>query len=405
LKPKIKIVLITTGQPTTNPRLVKEADALSSEGYDVTVIYQNISEWATQTDINLLATRPWKVICVAGNPKVNFLRFILKKSVYKLTVLASKQFGFKLGLAESALTFGVNSLSKAAKKIKANLYIAHNLGALPVAVKAAKYFNAKCGFDAEDFHRHEISDETHSFNFKIRKFIEEKFITQVDYLTASSPMIAMQYQQIFNKKTTVVLNAFQRVQYPSISNLQNPLRFVWFSQTIGNGRGIDIIIDVLNVFDKPFELHLLGNASRDFLELCKKKTKFTHGKLIFHQPIPPDDIFNFCREFDIGLCLEQNHPFNRSICLTNKIFTYFQSGLAIIASDTPAQSSFLNDYGKIGSIFNDENSLLKIIKNYDDDRKLLNMHKLNSFLLGQNYINWEIEKQKFLLVVEQTLKT
>ena len=29
----IRICLVTTGQPSTNPRLVKEADALAAEGY------------------------------------------------------------------------------------------------------------------------------------------------------------------------------------------------------------------------------------------------------------------------------------------------------------------------------------------------------------------------------------
>ena len=45
---------------------------------------------------------------------------------------------------------------KKAIKTGANLFIAHNLGALAVAFEAAKKNSAKCGFDAEDFHRAEL---------------------------------------------------------------------------------------------------------------------------------------------------------------------------------------------------------------------------------------------------------
>ena len=35
---KSRICLVTPGQPSTNPRLVKEADALCEAGYDVQVV-------------------------------------------------------------------------------------------------------------------------------------------------------------------------------------------------------------------------------------------------------------------------------------------------------------------------------------------------------------------------------
>ena len=33
------IVLVTTGQPSTKPRIVKEADALQKAGFNVNVLY------------------------------------------------------------------------------------------------------------------------------------------------------------------------------------------------------------------------------------------------------------------------------------------------------------------------------------------------------------------------------
>ena len=55
-----KILIITTGQPSLNPRMVKEADALSAAGHEVEVLYQYWNEWASEMDASLLKTKKWK---------------------------------------------------------------------------------------------------------------------------------------------------------------------------------------------------------------------------------------------------------------------------------------------------------------------------------------------------------
>src|SRR5689334_11839321 len=65
----MKICLLTTMQPSTNPRLVKEADALASEGYEITVVYAHCAEWATLLDKALIESRSWSAIRVGGHPK------------------------------------------------------------------------------------------------------------------------------------------------------------------------------------------------------------------------------------------------------------------------------------------------------------------------------------------------
>src|ERR1017187_2996597 len=64
---EMKICLLTPGQPSTNPRLVKEADALATAGFDVTVVYAHWESWATKADAALLATRKWSHIRVGGD--------------------------------------------------------------------------------------------------------------------------------------------------------------------------------------------------------------------------------------------------------------------------------------------------------------------------------------------------
>ncbi|RZK12994.1 MAG: hypothetical protein EOO46_01120, partial [Flavobacterium sp.] len=64
-----KIVLITTGQPAVNPRLVKEANSLVCAGFEVTVLYCHVIEWASDFDKQFLQNVSWKHFLIGGSPK------------------------------------------------------------------------------------------------------------------------------------------------------------------------------------------------------------------------------------------------------------------------------------------------------------------------------------------------
>jgi len=50
-----KIVIVSSGQPSANPRIVKEAVAFSETGYQVKVIYCSLSPWADEFDKKLFS--------------------------------------------------------------------------------------------------------------------------------------------------------------------------------------------------------------------------------------------------------------------------------------------------------------------------------------------------------------
>ncbi len=55
------ICIISPLHPSLNPRLVKEADALSGAGYDVSVIAADFSAWARRADA-VFAGCAWRVV-------------------------------------------------------------------------------------------------------------------------------------------------------------------------------------------------------------------------------------------------------------------------------------------------------------------------------------------------------
>lgn len=404
-----KIVLVTSGQPSTNPRLVKEADALVSNGFEVTVIYQYWNEWATASDFQLLRNKSWKAIRVGGSPNNEYLEYWRSRIIHRLGRFLTSYFGFKNGLAEIALNRNTLALINKTKSIPASLYIAHNLGALPAAVLASKKNRAKCGFDAEDFHRQEATDDPNSESYHLVKFIEDKYLPQIDYLTAASPLIAEAYQQLYKYLSPVVLNnvfSSSYLQAVTTSSPHKELKLFWFSQTIGKGRGLEDAIKAISLLKKEhISLTLLGNIDQthqNYFSMLANRLGLTENQLHFIAPVAPNLIFNMANKYDVGLALEQTTPFNRDICLTNKIFTYLTSGLAIIATDTTAQKQFINKYPNIGKTYpnGDIIALSTVINHYDEHHDRLNDAKLVAHQLAKHELNWEIEQQKLITIIK-----
>jgi len=407
----MKIVLISSGQPSLNPRLVKEADALVEAGYEVCVIYQYWNNWASKLDLSLLSSKKWQTIRVGGDPVKEKITYWASRILFSVAKRLAASFSLKYKIAELAIGRCTFALVDEAKKNRADLYIAHNLGALPAAIIAAKKNQAKCGFDAEDFHRNEISNERQNLDVRLKSFIEDKYLNQVDYLTTASPLINQAYQNLYPKlKPTPLLNVFPKPNLPGKPNKnQTTLKLFWFSQTIGLGRGLEHIVQALNELNHPMiELHLLGNHNttiKNQLCLSTSIVNWSRNNIFFYQPIMAEEIFSFALQFDVGLATESKYPFNRDICLTNKIFTYIQSGLAVIATDTTAQSKLLQEYPNSGFIYRNDSivELKEIIMRYFDDRNLLNDNQQQNLSYASSTLNWDFEKNFFLTLVGQTL--
>lgn len=404
-----KIVLVTSGQPSLNPRLVKEADALTDAGYEVAVIYQYWNNWGTNLDIELLKTKRWRAYRVGGSPNEQkviywYTRIRHKLAVYLLQLLSSRGF-----LVEAALGRCCFLLAKKARSIKADLYIGHNLAALPAVVKAAKHNSSKCGFDAEDFHRYEESDDENDPWVKLKISIEDRYINQLDYLNSASPLIDQEYRSLYPlRRGTSILNVFDQPTSDIEVKKENVLlKLFWFSQTIGTNRGLEQVIEAMALCKQyAIELHLLGAHRadvKDYFNGIAHQYGLEEEVIFYYPPVPEKEIFTFARQFDIGLATETGFPKNRDICLTNKIFTYVKAGLATIASNTTAQRQLMESFPNMGSVFENTVSLVGLLENYAANKACLKAQQMQAFFYAHSELNWEREQKKFLAIIRQTM--
>lgn len=411
LKLRGKVVILSAGQPSATPRLIKEATTLYYNGFDVSVLYCPTSPWADIFDQKLFNDYPkihW--IKVGYHSKHNIISYCLARVRRKVSELLFRIIGNKFCLAESSLVLFNKELKKTACSIKADLYIGHNIGTLPATVAAAKKYCAKAIFDLEDYHRGEHLLDSNQTRLII--FIENKYLPNLCYATAASPLIMESYKMHFQDLPIYTIqNTFPRCYaQKKISSIPDvPLKLFWFSQHIGKKRGLETVIESISRFAKyEITLTLLGTASNEikiYFQSLSQKLNLSEKQLVFLDPVSEKEIVQIASRHHIGLACEYAHNVNRDLCLTNKIFKYLLAGNALILSDTYAQKAFLNDNPGIGTLYNQNNveELTSVLKTYFIDSELLLFHRQNALELSKTKFNWDIEQFQFLDIVKSVL--
>lgn len=398
------IVIVTTGQPAANPRVVKEYETFKENGYKVKVLYTYSASWSYLMDKKKYLSdksRKQDFVLVGGNPFNQQVPYFFSRALFKVFGILVRVFPFTF-LKEMTIARSSFYLWYCVTRYKADVYIAHYLGSLPAAVQAGKKFNAPVIFDAEDFHR----GEEPYYPSQIKHVIEteDKLLPKVNMIIGASPLITSAYHQLYPGRNLLTINNVFSHKYivKPHENGMKQLRLFWFSQNIGPNRGLEVILDAFNYVERDVSLHLLGNVkSNAYYEKLLKRSHYP-GKIHLIPPVEPEQVFSVASQFDIGLAAEIPYCENRNICLTNKIFTYLMAGNCILASSTAAQADFLDKYPGIGLLYkhDDPNDLAKQIQRLFDDRALLNICKQNASSLAMKTMNWEHESGKLINAVD-----
>ncbi len=390
---------------------MKEAIALFEHGYKVTVVYCALSPWADEYDKVLFQQYPGIQWIRAGiHPLQNTWKYRIVRLRMKFYRVLSKFLSSSDPfIAIRSMVLYSQELSAVVQRLEGDLYIGHNLGALPAVVSAAKFYNAPAAFDFEDYHRGEDTEGSDHWRKVVN--IENYFTPKLTYATTASPLITETYRHHYpDMPVHTINNCFPRTYQLPLQKLpERPLKLFWFSQFIGPDRGLETVIAAMGRLPaKDIRFTLLGNISpahQAYLtEICRE---YNVGKeqLVFMQPVPEREIATIAAGHHIGLACEVPHVINRELCLTNKIFMYLLAGNAILFTDTRAQSSFLEVYPGCGSRYNNQQSeqLAGVLQNYLDDAVLLQRHRERAHAIAAGKLHWEKERDLFLKLVKQTL--
>jgi hypothetical protein len=337
------ILFLTSANLACNPRCLKEVRLAVAGGYRVTVVAFHLHNWADEKEKDILRE--------LADVDFHYLEATKKAFSSWLFATALEKMGRTLsmllpgGIFWPAMAYNKRSwlLLQWVRQWKGSphLIVAHNPPSFYAAYWLAKHKKIPFGLDIEDYHPGEDNDKRLAIG---ARSLMNKLLPVTAYTSFASPMI-MDYCKKFlvsgSGPRVVVNNVFPSVAFP-IPNARTgeKMRVVWFSQNIGVGRGLEEIVPCLDEFADNIELTLIGDPRQPFCERLVAARPFIR----IQKPLSQSELYKVVGEFDIGLATEPGKDLNNSIALSNKIWTYFQSGLFILASDSPAQSLFISEH-------------------------------------------------------------
>lgn len=357
-----RVCLVTQTHVSLNPRLVKEADALTAAGHAVRVVALDLVDEHTARDRDLMRGRPWRLESIRvprrhGRAPVGYFRIATRQKVARALFDAGLHAD---AIATRALSRYLGLLTRAASREKADTVVAHNLPALPAAARAATLLGARLGFDLEDFHSAELPDDSsHDRERALLTAIERSYLPRCDLLSASSEGIADEVARRYGvRRPVVVLNTFpladrQIEPSPPLERSGNGPSLYWYSQVIGPTRGIEQAIQAIARLPFAAQLHLRGQISDGYGRTLRElATSLGVADRVHVLPYAPAQaLVALAAQHDVGLAMEQPDTLNRAICATNKLFTYLAAGLAVVATETPGQRRILEDAPGAGFLY------------------------------------------------------
>lgn len=225
--------------------------------------------------------------------------------------------------------------------------LANDWESLPVAEKAARLLGSKLVFDAHEYAPLQFENKLIwrlFFRGAIVYFIK-KYSHWIDRAFTVSPAISERYRQEFGFESVLLLNAPEIVPIPERDVDFEHVRLVHHGLAIRH-RKLEGMIRALALSHRRFSLHfILMDRDRRYLdELKQLAEESAPGRVVFHDPIRPEEMVHRISEYDIGFCYIYPSNYNYKICLPNKFFDSIAAGLAVLIGPSPAMVQFVQEY-------------------------------------------------------------
>ena len=408
MNPPKKILILTSAHLCRNPRVVKEATTLGAAGYDVTVMSLSVQSRFERMDQELMRELPFKRVTIdysADRASMRVADFLQRGATW-----ITRRLCRVLGV-ETAQTLGpASTLLRFARSFPADLTIVHT----EIPIWAAQYLirdGRRVAVDVEDWYSEDLLyADRQSRPIKLLRHAEEAALRQAVYSSATAQSMADALTSAYLCPPPIVIrNSFplqsrSRVDTPATTGAPS---FIWFSQTIGPGRGLELFFAAWARTKQPSKVYLLGDERPGYRQkLLDRLPPARRGDLHFIPLVTPEQLPGKLAEFDLGLALEPRWPLNRNITITNKILQYMNAGLAVIATDTAGQKEVMVAAPDCGLLItaHETTEYAQQLDALLGDRARLRATQFAARAAAEREFCWERETPRLLAAVARALR-
>ena len=400
-------ILITTGNTLcNNPRVIKEADALAEAGYRVEVHGSWINPISAERDRDLMAARKWTFRPVLDLTKANPSTRLLRTRI-RVRSKIGKLLASLLGIENTwQLGYSTAALYAEARRIRADLTIAHSEQTLWVAKKLHQ-LGLPVGIDMEDWFSEDLPKSVRKARpLNLLRHLEQYLLVHSVHTTSTSQAMTDALVNRYGCPPPVpIYNAFPWSDRETIDGKlldkrsRSHFSIHWFSQTLGPGRGLELLFEALPLVRSSFELHLRGSLTRTNRRWLEQNfPASSRSRLFTHEHVRNRDLLSRISEHNIGYSGETSECRSRDVTVTNKILHYLLAGLPVVASDTAGHREVQRATPDAVRIFPQcsPSHLAHAIDNWISTPTELSKSREAALMAASQLFSWEQMKSKLL---------
>lgn len=368
-----KICMITQDAPFIDRRILLQAKSLIENGYDVTVIYPfgDVNDDFYNVGIQYIKVHQ----AVNINNSLSLIKRLIRKILPQKSYESLKSFYFKY--ARNDFIDYEHELKALAVDQKYDIYVAHDLPALPIAHYASTIMNAKLVYDSHEFFTGQIALKGSRKTFF--EELEHQLIHDVDLMfTVNSDIANLFYNEYKLLNIKVLYNSIEQVSDIKKVNLHHMLgisetkKILLYQGGFLEDRNLEVLVESSKYLDENNILVMLGYSFlEDKLKNLAKKLGLLNNKVYFMERVAQKELLNYTAGATMGVIPYPDIDLNTRFCTPNKMFEFITAGIPIVANERLITvSNFFKTYS-IGNLVSFENSqilgegLNYTLNNYD----------------------------------------
>lgn len=399
-----RVVIIHPGNPRSDFRLKKTVSSLSNAGAHVTVLAylsapeNDIKDWNCES---ACLDRPFTLQKASTN-NIWILRVLWNLTILKVQLFLEGKVDPCAGLAKRAqqhnpdlvYCIGIESVEEAHKLLKKTN--------LPIIYESYEYFPSLL--------KGNLYFDKPSKNKKCRSL--EKSLLRNNRVTGIvvGEEIARGYKAHYKCREPKVVHNVAPNFVGKLDPHCGPVRF-YFQSYLRPTYNIEKLITSFAELHSDATLTIQGN-SLDVGYLNQLQALITNvgasDKVFLKPACPYEQVVDEASHFDVGLIsltADRQSGFDESVylALPNKLFTYASAGLAVLASNYPAQARLAHQY-ECGLTFEpeDTDSFLRAVKFCVDNRDSVEVMRANALKLAKDY-SLDNEAKQLVAICERAL--
>lgn len=401
------IAILTGNHLCNNPRAMKEAATLAAAGHRVTVLGGWFDAALKARDRALIEKAGYRFRAVLDGTTAGTITLRIRNRLGSMSHrFMGRENVWQLGYAYP-------QLRRAAFAENADLYIAHSEQALAIGAEFLRS-GRRVGVDMEDWFSQDLPEEARlcrpiALLSQLERDLLQNGAPRFCTSRAMSAALASAYDC---PAPAVIYNAFPWRDREALDGKMKGRKdqarpsIHWYSQTLGKGRGLEILLQALAYVPHDAEIHLRGTPASGFDDWLRVHAPDEWRKRIFiHPVVDNDELLSRIAEHDIGFAGELPYCRNKDLTISNKMFQYMLAGLAIVASDTAGQREIAEAAPGAISLYkpDDAGALAGVLCALLESPQRLAAAKSAALTAAKEKFCWERQEQNLLSAVSAAL--